>query len=134
MEVEEIDDVPVKDPVDQIADNSPAEQSEAHLNKGSTEGELPAEEEDAGQGDDREEGEPEALAGKETPGRPGVADMDDVEEAGDDDEVVGREIGVKGQVPVYPYLGYLIGRKDKDGDEEKPPVGGDAGSQTGKRG
>ena len=130
VEVEKIDHVPVQNAVDQVADNSSAKESETDLDQGPFEGEVSPKDEDGQQGDHGQQGQPETLAGEQAPGGPGIAHVDDIEEAGNDGDGVWRVIAVEGQGLVYPHLGYLVPGEDQDGDQEEPPIGADSSTQA----
>ncbi len=81
VEIDEDDDVAVPEAVRQIADNASAQQAERNLGDCGPKSQSVAPEEYCAQGGRRQGGEEHAAAGKQAPGRPGIAPMDQIKES-----------------------------------------------------
>ena len=90
MEVDEVDDVAVEEAIDEVAQNTAAEETEADLGKAIPEAEGFAPEKNREERAEREDRQHDALAREHAPRGPGVAHMDDVEKSLDDADRAGR--------------------------------------------
>src|SRR5882757_9447832 len=107
MEIEKIDDMPMREPVGEVAHDPATEQAEADLYGQKPQAERAPPEEDRRQSHQREQGEQGAFAGEEAPRRAGVTHMHDIEEARDDFDVPRRSISAERQATVDPKLRQL---------------------------
>ena len=113
VEVEEVGDVVEAEAVEEVAGDSAAEEAEGDAVDAAGGEELAAEQDEGYQHGEGEGGEGEVLAAEHAPGGAGVADVGEVEKAGDDG--VGFE---QGECAADPLFCGLVEQDDADGYQQ----------------
>src|SRR5512140_1991644 len=88
VEIDEIDHMPVAQPVDEVADDAATQETEADLGQPLFQAQRPAPEENRHQRSGGENREQDAAAGEHAPGGTRVADVDEIEKSANHHDVV----------------------------------------------
>lgn len=129
VEIEEVHDVFIGDAIDEVADDTAAEQTEAHLHGRDAQTERAPPKENRYERAEREDGEQGAFPGKDTPRRAGVADVDEIKETGDHHDILNVVVVVivaERDGLNDPELGELIEHEEAQRDDPEQAISADA--------
>jgi hypothetical protein len=126
VEIKEVHDVFVRDAVYEVADDAAAEEAEADLDRPQVQAEGAPPEKNPEQRDQCEDGEEGAFPREDAPGGAGVADVDEIEETGNDGDVLEAVVivvGIEGDVLDDPEFRELVEGEQAGGDDPEKAVG-----------
>jgi hypothetical protein len=114
--VEKIDDMPAENSVGQVPQDASAHHPQSDLSTDSAKLEMMAEVKNRHQRNGTDPGQNQVVAVEKTPGRPGIAPVNERKKAFYD--LTAR---IQGHHPIHQHLGELIQEKNKPRQEDHPP-------------